>query len=94
MYKRYIAQLNDICAQVIADFDYWNGQQSAIDRRLNELGARGDINGTVNEIEALIQQRKVAKDTALKLLPLRDFFKNGWDEACERIERAESWDRN
>lgn len=94
-YRHYATQLDAIRAQVLADFEYWNGLQSIIDRRLNELGKRGNIEAVADDMAELLKYRKIAKEAALSLLPLRDFFEsrrecNDWAAACERLERYEA----
>src|SRR5699024_9231648 len=90
-YRTYLNGLKELRQLIDEDFEYARKQNSIIDRRLNELGKRGDIEATADEMAELLSQRAIVKDRALMLLPLRDFFKNGFDEAKERVERLESY---
>lgn len=90
-YRTYLNGLKELRQLIDEDFEYARKQNSIIDRRLNELGKRGDIEATADEMAELLSQRAIIKDRALMLLPLRDFFKNGFDEAKERVERLESY---
>lgn len=91
--RDYYAEIDGMRTLLMADFDFHNSQQSAIDKRLNVLGKRGDITQNADEIEALLKQRQVAKSATLSLLPLRDLFKNGWTEVGERMEHSKSLQR-
>lgn len=90
-YRTYLNHLDGLRKDIESDFEYYRKQNSIIDRRLNELGKRGNIEATAKEMTELLAQRAIVKDRALKLLPLRDFFKNGYDEVLERVERLESY---
>lgn len=90
-YRAYLNYLDGLRTEIESDFEYYRNQNSIIDRRLNELGKRGNIEATAEEMSELLAQRAIVKDRALMLLPLRDFFKNGYDEVLERIERIESY---
>jgi len=92
-YRTYLNHLDELQRLINEDFEYYRKQNSAIDRRLNELGKRANIEATAEEMSRLLTERESVKDEALKLLPLRDFFKNGYDEVMERIERAESYEK-
>ncbi|MBM7717684.1 hypothetical protein MHB50_11370 [Siminovitchia sp. FSL H7-0308] len=89
----YIEQLDELYEQIEADFQYYRKQNSEIDKRLNELGKRGRPELTADEMEQLLIQRRQVKDVALKLLPLRDFFRNHYAEVGERIEKLEAFNR-
>ena len=93
IHEKYVAKLDELQALIVADFEYYRSQNSRIDRRLNELAARGNIEETAAEMYALLQQRAEVKDGSLKLLPLRDFFKNGYGEVGDRLARLAEFDR-
>lgn len=90
-YQEYLNRLEKLWQLIEEDFEYLRKQNSVIDRRLNELGKRGNIEATAKEMMELLSQRAIVKDEVLMLLPLRDFFKNGYDEVQERIGRLESY---
>lgn len=92
-HRIYLNKLDELQRQITEDFEYYSKQNSAIDCRLNELGKRGDVEATAEEMTELLEQRAVVKDIAIKLLPLRDLFRNGFEEVLERVERAESYER-
>ena len=92
-YRTYLNHLDELHRHIDEDFEYYRKQNSAIDRRLNELGKRADIEATAEEMSRLLSERAVVKDEALKLLPLRDFFKNGYDVVLDRVEQAESYEK-
>ena len=92
-YRTYLNHLDELQRLINEDFEYYRKQNSAIDRRLNELGKRANIEATAEEMSRLLTERAYVKDEALKLLPLRDFFKNGYDEVMGRIKRAESYEK-
>lgn len=85
MNKLYVEQLDELYKQIEADFQYYRKQNSTIDKRLNELGKRCRPELTAAETEKLLEQRRYVKDAAMKLLPLRDFFKNHYGEVGERL---------
>lgn len=89
MHRKYLNQLDELQKRINEDFEYYSKQNSMIDRRLNELGKRGNIEATAEEMTELLAERAIVKDKALMLLPLRDLFKNNYDEVVERIERLE-----
>lgn len=93
-HEKYVEQLNALNEMILADFDFYRGLNSQIDRRLNELGKRGNIEETAEEMRQLLEERARIKDTALKLLPLRDFFRNGFPEVGERLTRLAEFDRD
>ncbi|MEZ7173563.1 hypothetical protein [Sporosarcina sp. OR05] len=93
-HEKYIDQLNALNELITADFDFYRELNSQIDRRLNELGKRGDIEATADEMRQLLADRARIKDTALKLLPLRDFFRNHYGEVGERLARLAAYDRD
>lgn len=92
-HERYIDQLNALNELITADFDFYRTINSQIDRRLNELGKRGDIEANADEMRRLLEDRARVKDITLKLLPLRDFFRNGYGEVGDRLARLAEFDR-
>ncbi|WP_018394543.1 hypothetical protein [Bacillus sp. 37MA] len=91
-FEKFIEQLDDIQERIQSDFKYYNGQQSQIDRRLNELGQRGDIEKTAQEMAELLAERQRVKTITLRLLPIRDFFKH-YPEVGERMDNFRKYDR-
>lgn len=91
-HQKYIEQLDDIQTRIRSDFEFYNKQQSQIDRRLNELGTRGDIEHTAKEMADLLEERQRVKTVVLRLLPIRDFFK-AYPEVGERMENFRRFDR-
>lgn len=91
-HEKYVDQLNALSEHITADFDYYRTINSQIDRRLNELGKRGDIEANADEMRRLLEDRAHVKDIALKLLPLRDFFRNGYGEVGDRLARLAEFD--
>ncbi|MEI3596740.1 MULTISPECIES: hypothetical protein [unclassified Oceanobacillus] len=89
-YRIYLGQLEKLRKNIVEDFEYYRNQNSIIDRRLNELGRRGNIEENGKEMAELLSQREIVKDRSMKLLPLYDLFKNGYDEVLHRVERFES----
>lgn len=87
----YLNQLEKLRKNIAEDFEYYRIQNSIIDCRLNELVNRDNIEETSEEIAELVAQRAIVKDRSMKLLPLYDLFKNGYDEVLKRIERFESY---
>ncbi|WP_153733485.1 hypothetical protein [Sporosarcina obsidiansis] len=92
-HEKYIDQLNALNELITADFNFYRDLNSQIDRRLNELGKRGNIEAHADEMRQLLEDRAQIKDTALKLLPLRDFFKNGFPEVGDRLAHLSKFDR-
>lgn len=93
IHVKYIDKLDELQALIISDFEFYREENSKVDRRLNELSARGDIDGTAAEMLALLQRRGEVKDASLKLLPLRDFFRHGYPEVHERLARSAEFDK-
>ena len=93
IHEKYVSKLDKLHALIIKDFEFYREENSRVDRRLNELAARGHIEETATEMLALLQRRREVKDASLKLLPLRDFFKNGYSEVYERLARSAEFDR-
>lgn len=91
-HQKYIEQLDDIQTRIRSDFEFYNKQQSQLDRRLNELGQRGDIEQTAKEMADLLEERQKVKTIVLRLLPIRDFFKS-YPEVGERMENFRRYDR-
>lgn len=92
-HEKYVDQLNALNEQVQSDFEYYRTMNSQIDRRLNELGKRGDIEANADEMLMLLEDRARVKDIALKLLPLRDLFRNSFPEVGDRLARLAEFDR-
>lgn len=90
----YYNEINKLREKINEDFDYYRKQNSLIDRRLNELGKRGNIRRTAEEMQALLEQRRKVKDASLQLMPLWDLFRHGWCEAEERFQKALSYSKN
>lgn len=90
---KYVEQLNALNELITSDFDFYRNINSQIDRRLNELGKRGNIEANADEMRRLLEERALVKDISLKLLPLRDFFKNGFPEVGDRLARLAEFDR-
>lgn len=93
IHEKYVAKLDELQALIVADFEYYREQNSKIDRRLNELGKRGNIEATASEMRTLLEQREQVKNASMHLLPLRDFYKNGFPEVGERLARLAEFDR-
>lgn len=91
-HELYLIQLEELREKINTDFDFYRDANSRIDRRLNELGKRGNIEQTAGEMAMLLDQRAKVKDVALKLLPLRDLFK-GLDVVNDRLTRLAQFDR-
>lgn len=92
-HEKYVEQLNALCELITADFDFYRELNSQIDRRLNELGKRGNIEETADEMRQLLEDRARVKDTSLKLLPLRDLFRNHYPEVGDRLANLAKYDR-
>ena len=89
MNVNYKVLLETIRKSIAEELDACNRKQSAADRRLNEIGRLDDIETYTAEILALLRERAKAKDRALELLPLRDFFRDGWPEVEARLAKWE-----
>lgn len=59
-YRKYLEQLTELRKQIDEDFDYYRKQNSLIDRRLNELGKRGNEEGSAI-LHTLEMGKKVPK---------------------------------
>lgn len=92
IHEKYVAKLDELQALIVADFTFYQAENSRVDRRLNELCTRANIEETATEMQALLQRRREVKDASLKLLPLRDFFKNGYPEVNTRLARSAEFD--
>ncbi|MBU5265722.1 hypothetical protein [Virgibacillus proomii] len=90
----YYNEINKLRQKINEDFEFYRKKNSLIDRRLNELGKRGDIRRTADEMQELLKQRQKVKDASLQLMPIWDLFRHGWDEAEERFQRALSYSKN
>jgi len=93
IHEKYVTKLDELQALIVGDFEFYRAENSRVDRRLNELCARGCIEETATEMQALLQRRREVKDASLKLLPLRDFFRNGYPEVYDRLARSAEFDR-
>ncbi|MCG7346399.1 hypothetical protein MHZ92_20035 [Sporosarcina sp. ACRSL] len=92
-HEKYVDQLNELNERIQSDFEYYRNINSQIDKRLNELGKRGNIEETADEMRMLLEDRARVKDISLKLLPLRDFFRNNYEEVGDRLARLAEFDR-
>lgn len=90
----YYNEINKLRQKINEDFEFYRKKNSLIDRRLNELGKRGDIRRTAAEMQELLKQRQKVKDASLQLMPIWDLFRHGWVEAEERFQRALSYSKN
>ncbi|MCM3786896.1 hypothetical protein M3221_00430 [Domibacillus indicus] len=92
-HERYLEQLDTICEKVNSDWRYYSRAQGDIDKRINELKNRGDIDDiTAHEMQQLLADRARIKNIAMNLLPLRDLFK-GYDEMNERLANLKRYER-
>lgn len=85
--RDYKGELEALKNDLMAEFAYYNKQQSMIDKRLNELMKQNQFNVVAVEMERLIAERRFVKERCLELLPLRDMFRGGWAEAVERLDK-------
>ncbi|WP_182200402.1 hypothetical protein [Paraliobacillus salinarum] len=90
MIASYYEQIEQLRIKVEQDFEFYRKMNSLIDRRLNELGKR-NIWSDADEMAELAEQKAMVKDASLRLLPLRDLFKNGWGEVVERKKKFEKY---
>ena len=88
-HRTYLNQLDELRRHINEDFEYYRQQNSLIDRRINELGKRENVEEVAEDMTELLEQRRIVKDRSIKLLPLRDFFHQNYDEVTERIKKFE-----